>query len=161
VTRIIEVPEDFERTELRDPSSGFVAYVPASSIKKGEALAKTGGNGKTIPCAACHGEGLKGMGDTFPQGVQLSESRPACSVASANQETLTAQSAAWSTHPVGVRCCSTVPRTSPTRFSTRSGASSSSSCVTERCTGFSLLRSPTSSIEALGASKKPVAANRG
>lgn len=65
-TRIIEVPEDFERTELRDPSSGFVAYVPKGSIKKGETLAKTGGDGKTIPCASCHGEGLKGMGDMFP-----------------------------------------------------------------------------------------------
>ena len=65
-TRIIEVPEDFERTELRDPSSGFVAYVPNGSIKKGEALAKTGGDGKTMSCAACHGEGLKGMGDIFP-----------------------------------------------------------------------------------------------
>ncbi len=66
-TRIIEVPEDFERTELRDPSSGFVAYVPTGSIKKGEALAKSGGDGKTIPCASCHGEGLKGVGDLFPR----------------------------------------------------------------------------------------------
>jgi cytochrome c553 len=66
-TRIIEVPDDFERTELRDPSAGFVAYVPTGSIRKGEALAKTGGNGKTIPCASCHGEGLKGMGDMFPR----------------------------------------------------------------------------------------------
>jgi cytochrome c553 len=66
-TRIIEVPEDFERTELRDPSAGFVAYVPTSSIKKGEALAKTGGNGKTIQCGSCHGEDLKGMGDMFPR----------------------------------------------------------------------------------------------
>ena len=65
-TRIVEVPEDFERTELRDPSSGFVAYVPTGSIEKGEALAKTGGDGKTVPCATCHGEGLKGMGDMFP-----------------------------------------------------------------------------------------------
>jgi cytochrome c553 len=31
-TRIIEIPEDFERTELRNPSSGFVAYVPKGSI---------------------------------------------------------------------------------------------------------------------------------
>ena len=66
-TRIVEVPEDFERTELRDPSSGFVAYVPKGSIARGEALAKTGGDGKTIPCASCHGEGLRGMGDLFPR----------------------------------------------------------------------------------------------
>ena len=66
-TRIIEVPEDFERTELRDPSSGFVAYVPTGSIKKGELLAKTGGDGKTTPCATCHGEGLRGVGDMYPR----------------------------------------------------------------------------------------------
>jgi len=66
-TRIIEVPQDFERTELRDPSSGFIAYVPAGSIAKGAELAKTGGSGKTTPCASCHGEGLKGVGDMFPR----------------------------------------------------------------------------------------------
>jgi cytochrome c553 len=49
--------------EERDPHSGFIAYVPPGSIKKGEALATTGGSGKTIACAICHGEGLKGLGD--------------------------------------------------------------------------------------------------
>jgi cytochrome c553 len=66
-TRIVEVPEDFERTELRDPSSGFVAYVPKGSIEKGAVLAKTGGDGKTTPCASCHGEGLKGKEEMFPR----------------------------------------------------------------------------------------------
>ena len=60
--RIIEMPEDTERTEmLRDPRSGFIAYVPAGSIKKGEALVTTGG-GKTTACAVCHGADLKGLG---------------------------------------------------------------------------------------------------
>jgi cytochrome c553 len=59
--RIIEMPENLERTELRDSASGFVAYVPAGSIRKGEALA-TDGAGKTTPCAICHGAGLKGLG---------------------------------------------------------------------------------------------------
>src|SRR6266508_1416136 len=37
--RIIETPENPERTEiLRDPRSGFIAYVPVGSIAKGEAL---------------------------------------------------------------------------------------------------------------------------
>jgi cytochrome c553 len=40
--------------------------VPKGSIKRGEALAKTGGDGKTLTCATCHGEGLKGMTDAFP-----------------------------------------------------------------------------------------------
>ena len=61
--RIITMPQDPERVEERDPHSGFIAYVPPGSIKKGEALATTGGSGKTIACAICHGEGLKGLGD--------------------------------------------------------------------------------------------------
>jgi cytochrome c553 len=60
--RIIEVPEDAEATEvLRNPHSGFVAYVPVGSLKKGEALVTTGA-GKTIQCGACHGADLKGLG---------------------------------------------------------------------------------------------------
>ena len=59
--RIIEIPEDLERTELRDSASGFIAYVPRGSIRKGEALAATGG-GKTTPCGICHGADLKGLG---------------------------------------------------------------------------------------------------
>jgi cytochrome c553 len=61
--RIIETPDNVEHTEaLRDPRSGFTAYVPVGSIKKGEALVKNGGNGKTTQCAVCHGPDLKGMG---------------------------------------------------------------------------------------------------
>jgi cytochrome c553 len=37
--------------------------VPPGSIAKGEALIKGGESGKTIPCAICHGEALKGMGE--------------------------------------------------------------------------------------------------
>ena len=48
---------------MRDPRSGFVAYVPPGSLARGRALAETGGNGKTIACATCHGEGLKGLGN--------------------------------------------------------------------------------------------------
>ena len=64
--RIIETPEDVERTELRDPSSGFIAYVPVGSIKKGEALVTTGGAGKTIRCGICHGADLKGLAQVPP-----------------------------------------------------------------------------------------------
>jgi len=60
--RIIETPEDTERTEvLRDPRSGFIAYVPVGSMKKGETLVTTGG-GKTTRCAVCHGAELRGLG---------------------------------------------------------------------------------------------------
>lgn len=60
--RIIETPEETERTELlRDARSGFIAYVPVGSVKKGEALVTTGA-GKTTQCAVCHGADLKGLG---------------------------------------------------------------------------------------------------
>jgi|SRR5579859_2807902 len=59
--RIIEMPENLERTELRDSASGFVAYVPVGSIRKGRELTANGG-GKTAPCAICHGADLKGLG---------------------------------------------------------------------------------------------------
>jgi cytochrome c553 len=60
--RIVEIPQDVEQFEHRDSRSRFTAYVPTGSIAKGEALAKTGGSGTTIPCAGCHGPGLKGIG---------------------------------------------------------------------------------------------------
>jgi len=64
--RIIETPVNLERTELRDDTSGFIAYVPVASIKKGKSLVTTGGAGKTIACATCHGADLKGSGDVPP-----------------------------------------------------------------------------------------------
>jgi cytochrome c553 len=64
--RIIEIPEDVGRTELRDASSGFVAYVPIGSIARGMELARTGGNGKTVACGTCHGADLKGLGPVPP-----------------------------------------------------------------------------------------------
>jgi cytochrome c553 len=60
--RIIETPDDAEGTEvLRDDRSGFTAYVPVGSLKKGAALVTTGA-GKTTKCSVCHGENLKGLG---------------------------------------------------------------------------------------------------
>lgn len=71
--RIIEVPENEAQSEgLRNPRSGFVAYVPVGSIKRGEGLVTTGGAiiaggrivpGKTIACTACHGSDLMGLAD--------------------------------------------------------------------------------------------------
>jgi cytochrome c553 len=64
--RIIELPQNDLSAESRDPRTGFVAHVPAGSIKKGEAIVATGGGGKTLPCAICHGPELKGVGDIPP-----------------------------------------------------------------------------------------------
>jgi cytochrome c553 len=65
-SRIIETPEDLSRVELRDARASFVAYVPPGSIAKGEALVKTGGNGRTVACGTCHGSELKGLGPVPP-----------------------------------------------------------------------------------------------
>jgi cytochrome c553 len=57
--RIIEVPEDLQRAENRDPRTPFIAYVPKGSIEKGKAFV-TGG---AQPCTSCHGPELHGLGD--------------------------------------------------------------------------------------------------
>ena len=59
--RIIEVPEDLERFEMRDARSRFIAYVPPGSVEQGRQLATTG-NGKSAPCTICHGDQLNGVG---------------------------------------------------------------------------------------------------
>jgi cytochrome c553 len=64
-SRIIEVPEDYEQTELRNSDSGFIAYVPKGSLERGEALVRTGGDGTTIACTICHGPNLHGL-DNIP-----------------------------------------------------------------------------------------------
>jgi cytochrome c553 len=60
--RIIEMPKDVEQFESRDTHSEFIAYAPPGSIARGESLATTGGNGKTVPCGKCHGPDLRGVG---------------------------------------------------------------------------------------------------
>ena len=55
--RILEIPADPFRTEIRDPHSGFIAYVPPGSVAKGQALMQSG------KCGLCHGEALKGKGE--------------------------------------------------------------------------------------------------
>jgi cytochrome c553 len=58
--RIIEMPENLDRIELRDPRTGFVAYVPKGAIARGKKLVDSGAG--AFPCAACHGPSYKGNG---------------------------------------------------------------------------------------------------
>jgi cytochrome c553 len=64
--RIIETPVNADDTEIRrNPRSGFIAYVPPGSLKKGEALVTAGttaGGSKVTACTACHGADLRGLG---------------------------------------------------------------------------------------------------
>src|SRR5580698_5458492 len=61
--RIINLPNDATEAKLRDPHSGFTDYVPSGSVAKGQALATTGGDGKTVACTLCHGPELRGNGE--------------------------------------------------------------------------------------------------
>jgi len=55
--RIVEVPEDVHREQLRDPRANFIAYVPVGAVAKGKAASKN--------CAMCHGQNLEGR-DAVP-----------------------------------------------------------------------------------------------
>jgi cytochrome c553 len=58
--RIVETPEDaYQANMVRNPRSGWVAYVPVGSLAKGEKLVDAG------RCVTCHGTDLMGSGD-FP-----------------------------------------------------------------------------------------------
>ena len=71
--RIIETPRDEHQANvLRNSRSGWLAYVPAGSLAKGEKLVTTGGvavvngkiaPGKTVACGTCHGPDLMGLAD--------------------------------------------------------------------------------------------------
>ena len=60
-TRVVEVPENLRRTELRDDSSGFIAYVPMGAVARGREIVATGGE-RSVACTTCHGADLRGLG---------------------------------------------------------------------------------------------------
>jgi cytochrome c553 len=64
--RIVEVPQSIRDAEfLRNPHSGFIAYVPPGSLNSGRSLVAQGvttGGGNVTPCTVCHGPTLKGLG---------------------------------------------------------------------------------------------------
>lgn len=55
--RIVEMPEDVHREQLRDPRANFIAYVPVGAVAKGKTASKN--------CAMCHGQNLEGR-DAVP-----------------------------------------------------------------------------------------------
>ncbi|MGL4314407.1 MAG: c-type cytochrome [Sphingomonas sp.] len=57
--RLIEVPDDFERHEMRDSRLSYTAYVPAGSIARGKDLAQHWAKG-AYACATCHGASYQG-----------------------------------------------------------------------------------------------------
>jgi cytochrome c553 len=66
-TRLIEMPVDPARHELRDPYLTYRAYVPPGSLERGKGLANvSSADGRTIACVACHGPLLRGSGVAPP-----------------------------------------------------------------------------------------------
>ncbi|OFW01693.1 MAG: hypothetical protein A3I61_03545 [Acidobacteria bacterium RIFCSPLOWO2_02_FULL_68_18] len=71
--RIVETPEDaFQANGVRNPRSGWIAYVPVGSVARGKRLVEAGevmADGrpvrKTIACVTCHGADMNGAGE-FP-----------------------------------------------------------------------------------------------
>jgi len=64
-SRIIEVPLDERRHELRDSEAGYRAYVPVGSLESGRDLVEEGRGDPSFACTNCHGVGLRGEGP-FP-----------------------------------------------------------------------------------------------
>jgi len=59
--RVVEVPRrGREIREALDSAAGYVAFVPAGTVSRGESLVETGGAGRTVRCANCHGADLRG-----------------------------------------------------------------------------------------------------
>jgi cytochrome c553 len=63
-SRIVELPESELGLRKRDAHSGFIAYVPPGSLAKGRILTTISEWG--VPCAACHGKTLNGLGGVPP-----------------------------------------------------------------------------------------------
>jgi len=63
--RIIETPADFKAFEQRDGHVAYTAFVPVGAIRRGRALAGTGGP-NAQSCTLCHGLGLRGAASGPP-----------------------------------------------------------------------------------------------
>jgi cytochrome c553 len=59
--RVVEVPVDLHRTELRDDTASFIAYVPTGAVARGREIVTTGGE-RSVACTTCHGTDLRGIG---------------------------------------------------------------------------------------------------
>ena len=71
--RIVETPEDVEAMEvLRDDRSGFIAYVPEGSVKKGSELV-VGGGGEDDSVRDLPRRGIDGYGHSAGTRGPLSQ----------------------------------------------------------------------------------------
>ncbi len=54
--RIVEMPDDLEAFEKRDPRVTYTAFVPPGSLDRGKAVVRR------VGCTGCHGDGMKVWG---------------------------------------------------------------------------------------------------
>ncbi|MBY0488428.1 MAG: c-type cytochrome [Gemmatimonadaceae bacterium] len=64
--RLIEVPDEFHRHELRDPTVLYTTYVPPGTVARGRRVVTQGPAGIATACTTCHGPDLLGMAGTPP-----------------------------------------------------------------------------------------------
>lgn len=64
--RLIEVPDEWYRHELRDPTVQYTTYVPPGTVARGRRIAVAGPAGVATACRSCHGPDLLGMNGTPP-----------------------------------------------------------------------------------------------
>ena len=64
--RLVEVPNEWERHELRDPGLRYTTYVPIGALARGRRLATKGPAGTATACTTCHGPQLLGVGAIPP-----------------------------------------------------------------------------------------------
>jgi cytochrome c553 len=56
----MEISDNIERHEMRDPNETFTVYVRPGTLAKGRALAVTAPETSPTRCATCHGADLRG-----------------------------------------------------------------------------------------------------
>ena len=64
--RLMEMSNDIERHELRDPGETFTTFVPPGSIALGRRIAVSAPSTSVSRCATCHGLDLRGIGAVPP-----------------------------------------------------------------------------------------------
>ena len=64
--RMMEISDDIERHELRDPGETFTVYVQPGTLAKGQRIALDAPQTSPTRCAQCHGDDLRGLVSIAP-----------------------------------------------------------------------------------------------
>jgi cytochrome c553 len=64
--RMMEISDDIERHEMRDPGETFTVHVPPGTLAKGQRIALDAPATSPTRCAQCHGEDLRGFAAITP-----------------------------------------------------------------------------------------------